>query len=227
MDKVQQHFEAEAREFDRVIEKLIPHYREMLDALVSAIPFEKTKFVRALDVGCGTGTLTQSVLNAFPSAQVTCIDFAEKMVEMARIKLAGHANVRYVVKDFREFEWSESYHVVVSSLALHHLVTDAQKQAFYRQVCAGLEPGGCFYNADVVLASNSQLQELYLARWKGYMRREIGDEEVEHWLAKYRDEDRPAQLVRQLDWLRSAGFTAVDVIWKYYNFAVYGGMKAA
>ncbi len=29
----------------------------------------------------------------------------------------------------------------------------------------------------------------------------------------------------QLAWLAEIGFTDVDVVWKYYNFAVYGGRK--
>lgn len=39
------------------------------------------------------------------------------------------------------------------------------------------------------------------------------------------EEDRPAKLIEQLNWLAEIGFTDVDVIWKYYNFAVYGGLK--
>ena len=35
----------------------------------------------------------------------------------------------------------------------------------------------------------------------------------------------PAPLMAQLRWLAEIGFSNVDVIWKYYNFAVYGGAK--
>jgi tRNA (cmo5U34)-methyltransferase len=28
-----------------------------------------------------------------------------------------------------------------------------------------------------------------------------------------------------LKWLKKVGFKDVDVIWKYYNFGVYGGIK--
>jgi tRNA (cmo5U34)-methyltransferase len=44
-------------------------------------------------------------------------------------------------------------------------------------------------------------------------------------LPKYHAEDRPAKLLDQLDWLTQAGSVAVDVVWKHYNFAVYGGVK--
>ena len=36
-DRIKNHFEEEAAEFDVVIQKLIPNYNEMIDALVSEL----------------------------------------------------------------------------------------------------------------------------------------------------------------------------------------------
>jgi tRNA (cmo5U34)-methyltransferase len=78
----------------------------------------------------------------------------------------------------------------------------------------------------VILGASEHLQSAYLKRWKAFMQRQIPEEEVETvWLRKYREEDRPAQLVEQLTWLAGIGYENVDVLWKYYNFAVYGGVK--
>ena len=41
----------------------------------------------------------------------------------------------------------------------------------------------------------------------------------------YYEEDKPSKLVDQLTWLSEIGFVDVDVIWKYYKLAVYGGVK--
>lgn len=46
-----------------------------------------------------------------------------------------------------------------------------------------------------------------------------------NWLVKYRNEDKPARLLDQIKWLEEIGFSDVDILWKYYNFAVYGGLK--
>jgi tRNA (cmo5U34)-methyltransferase len=227
MDQIKQHFEKEAHKFDRIIQQLIPYYDQMLEALVSAIPFETEYPIRVLDVGCGTGTLAQHILQVFPQSQVTCLDFSEQMIQMAQAKLASFSRVSYLVQDFREYTPTHSYHAVVSSLALHHLVTDEEKRAFYQKIHNTLLPGGCFYNADVVLGASEHLQSIYMGRWKAFMQRQISKEEVENvWLQKYSDEDRPAQLVEQLTWLSDIGYSNVDVLWKYYNFAVYGGVKA-
>lgn len=226
MDLIKQHFEEEAQKFDHIIQQLIPYYDQMLQALISALPFDANSPIQVLDLGCGTGTLAKQILDVFPRAHITCLDFSEQMIEMARVKLANFNRVSYVVQDFQEYAPTISCHAIVSSLALHHLVTDEEKKAFYLKIYQNLLPGGCFYNADVVLGASEHLQSAYMQRWKAFMQRQISKDEVENvWLRKYSDEDRPAQLVEQLNWLSDIGYRNVDVLWKYYNFAVYGGVK--
>ncbi len=40
MEAVKKHFEEEAKEFDKIILRLVPYYSEMIDGIVSAIPIE-------------------------------------------------------------------------------------------------------------------------------------------------------------------------------------------
>ncbi len=226
MSNVKRHFEDEAGQFDSVILRLIPFYAEMVEALVRSVPCDEKEAIRVADLGSGTGTVSWHVLKRFPRAQVTCVDFAEPMLEAARAKLSAFKNVCYVAADFRSTGLIQGCDAVVSSLALHHLRSDADKRAFYGKIFDGLNPGGCFYNADMVLAANDILQRLYLEKWKAFMKKSIPEEEIEKvWMKQYADEDRPAELMAQCRWLSDIGFTDVDVAWKYYNFAVFGGVK--
>ena len=226
MDNVKRHFEEEAPDFDRIILTLIPDYPQMVEALVAAIPFEKDAPLRAIDLGCGTGTVARAVAEAFPNAHVTCLDLAENMIAMAHQKLASFPRVRYVLGDLNTLKFDDRYDVVISSLALHHLVTNTDKRRFYCQVYENLNPNGVFYNGDVVLASNEFLQGMYMAKWVEFMRRNVSEDEIERkWIPKYQAEDRPAKLMDQMAWMAEAGFADVDVLWKYYNFAVYGGVR--
>lgn len=227
MEKVKKHFDGEAREFDQLIWKFIPHYSQMVESLVAAIPFNRSEPITVIDLGCGTATVGKAVKDAYPRAQLTCVDLARNMIEVARMKLADYGDdVRFQVDGFDDYEFDNTYDVVVSSLAIHHLITDADKKVFYRKIYESLTPGGIFYNADVVLGSNDYLQELYLRKWKAFMMREVPEEEVDRiWIPKYYEEDRPARLMEQLTWLREIGFSSLDVIWKYFSFAVYGGQK--
>jgi tRNA (cmo5U34)-methyltransferase len=198
----------------------------MIEALVSALPLENSDGVRVIDLGCGAGTVAKRILDKFPHAQMTCLDLAQNMLEMARAKLLNHPNVRYILSDIEIFDFDTQYEAVVSSLALHHLVTGDNKRALYRDAYKHLVPGGVFYNADIVLGSNDFLQSAYMNQWRNFMRRSVTDADIENrWLRKYQEEDHPTVLTEHLGWMGDIGFTEIDVIWKRYNFAVYGGVR--
>ena len=123
-------------------------------------------------------------------------------------------------------EFDKKYDVIVSSLALHHLESDEDKKMFYQKIYNALNKNGVFYNADVVLSSNEHLQELYMAKWKAFMNKNVSLEEIENkWLVNYKSEDRPTSLMNHINWLKDIWFGDVDVVWKYYNYAVYGGSR--
>jgi tRNA (cmo5U34)-methyltransferase len=226
MNKVNDHFENEAPEFDSIILKLIPHYPAMFRALVDAMPFDKSATLRIIDLGCGTGTISAQIMEAFPNAQITCLDLSNNMIAMAQAKLARYPLINYIVADFEAYDFSGKYDAVVSSLALHHLATDETKRNFYHRIYECLNSRGVFFNADVVLGANEFLQSMYLKEWRAFMRRSISSDEIEgKWMPKYQEEDHPAKLTNHLAWLAEIGFSDVDVIWKYFNFAVFGGVR--
>jgi tRNA (cmo5U34)-methyltransferase len=225
-ERVKEHFEAEADSFDKIIIQLIPYYQQMVGALVLSIPFPKSEPIRVLDLGCGTGTITSSIKNEFPNAKITCLDIAANMIRVAQSKLSQYRDVHYHTGDFNDYQFDQTFEVIVSSLALHHLPDDAAKVRVYRKIFGSLTTGGVFYNADAVLGSNDFLQANNMQKWQEYMNRTVPMAEIENqWMVTYREEDRPARLMSHLEWLREVGFKDVDVVWKYYNFAVYGGVK--
>ena len=223
---IKKHFEEEAKEFDEIIIKLIPYYHQMLDALITSIPFEKNDEIKVIDLGCGTGTISKMVKESYPFASIHCVDIAKNMIEIAKHKLSKYSDITYENADLTQYFFTNSYDVVLSSLTLHHLVTDKDKINFYTKVYHALNSNGVFYNADNVIGSNEAMQENNMLHWKNFMRKTVSEEEIEQtWIKRYLEEDRPAKLIDQLNWLKDIGFVDIDVIWKYYNFAVYGGKK--
>ena len=226
MKGVKKHFEEEASEFDRTILKLIPHYTQMIDALVLAIPFKNVDAINIIDLGCGTGYVSMNIKERFPNSKLTCLDFAENMIAKTKVRMKKYKDVNFYLKDIREFEFDKKYDAVVSSLALHHLEAKQEKIEFYKKIFDALKPKGVFYNADIILGSNETLHELYTNKWKEFMAKSLPGDEIENtWMAKHHEEDWPEILMDQISWLRDIGFIETDIIWKYYNFAVYGGTK--
>lgn len=225
MEKVKNHFEEEAKVFDELILKIIPFYPEMVSSLVHSIPFYSKDRIKVLDLGCGTGNIAQSMKERFPRASITCVDLAENMIEIARLKLVNLTDITFLNADFRDLDFNEEFDVVVSSLAIHHLQPEEQKQ-FYSEIYEFLKDGGVFYNADNFLGPTPHLQNVYIEKWIEFMLQNLTREEIETvWLPKHQEEDIPVPLEDHLIWLEEAGFSELDVVWKYYGFGVYGGTK--
>lgn len=224
-ERIKKHFEEEAQEYDAIIQKLIPYYEQMVNALVSVIPFSKDDTFNMIDLGCGTGTVSMAVKDRFPHVKITCIDIADKMLEIAKEKIGS--DVTCIQADFNSFEFASQYDLIVSSLALHHLESEQNKLSFYRKIHAALKPGGMFVNLDVVLGSDDALQSVYMQKWKDYISKSVNEAEInDKWMPNYYAEDRPMKMVSHLEQLNQCGFSAVDVVCKYYNYAVYCGKKS-
>jgi len=223
---IKEHFEAEAFEFDSQIVRIIPYYEQMITALIDSVHFETTEAIRIIDLGCGTGTVAKRLGDKYPNAKIVCLDIASKMIDIAKYKLENRKSTEFIVGDFSTVDFKEPFDVVVSSLALHHIQTDEEKKEFYTKIYSLLNTSGQFLNADVVLAMTDYQQKMNMNRWIDYMNRNVSMEEIQQrWIPAHKAEDRPSKLMDQLKWLEEIGFENIDVIWKYYNFSVYGGIK--
>jgi ubiquinone/menaquinone biosynthesis C-methylase UbiE len=72
--------------------------RSRLGTIVAAL--DLFPGARVLDVGCGTGAFTAFLLEEpVQPLDIVCADFSEKMLDMARIKLAGREGVSFCCVD--------------------------------------------------------------------------------------------------------------------------------
>jgi len=228
MEAIKTHFESEAKEFDETILKLIPYYETMVEIMITGLPFHPLDKVEILDLGCGTGTISHAIKAKFPNSKITCLDISNNMLEMAKAKLVDYSDIDYIIADFYDFKFIKKYDAVVSSLAIHHLITDHDKKAFYYDIFSGLKNGGIFINADIVLGSSMNIQDIYMRKWVEFMAKHCSMDEIQNkWLVNYQKEDHPASLTTHFNLMHEAGFEETDVLWKYFNFCVYTGSRTS
>lgn len=220
-------FEQEAKEFDYIIPLLIPFYNEIYEILVETIPFSSKCPMKILDIGCGTGTLAKKLKENFPLTQITCLDFANNMIDIAKEKLFEYQDdIDFLTGDFNKLKIKEKYDVVVSCFALHHISGDREKIKTYQNIYKKLNEGGIFLNADIILGVNNFTKHLYLQKWKDFIGQSFPEKVIEEeLLPKYQAGDNPAELFKHLKWLEKSGFRDVETIWKYFNFAIWSGRK--
>ena len=103
--------------------------------------------MQVLDLGCGTGTLTVMLKQAHPHAHVTGLDGDPQVLKIAREKSRS-----------MDIHWQEgfasslpypnaTFDRVVTSLVIHHLVTDDKRRAF-QEIYRVLKPQGELYVLD-------------------------------------------------------------------------------
>lgn len=90
-----------------------------------------------LDVGCGTGRVTEALVQMVPRGRVLAVDASARMVALARARLGDRAQVWR--QDVLELELGEPVDAVVSTAALHW-VPDHDR--LWPRLAAALRPGG-------------------------------------------------------------------------------------
>jgi len=86
--------------------------------------------MKVLDLGCGTGTLTLMLQRAHPKAEVTGLDGDPRVLDIARAK-SGTLNIQWDEGLASSLPYPDSvFDSVVTSLVIHHLVTDDKRLAF-------------------------------------------------------------------------------------------------
>ena len=225
MNDLKKHFNQEAEAFDKQVLKNIPKYPEMLTALINAIPDKKEK-PKILDLGCGPGNITKKVLERYPQAEITCLDLSENMIEIAKEKLSEYKTIKYIVGDFTKTDITEKYDAIISSLALHHIPTDEEKQEMYKAIYEALTDEGVFYNADVILGNSTYNEKLNNTVATQDMKKVgVTQEEINTHKQKRDDNDIPTTVYNHIQMLEKVGFKEIDIIWKYYANVVYGGTR--
>jgi trans-aconitate 2-methyltransferase len=96
---------------------------------------------RVLDAGCGSGRVTELLVERLPRGAVVALDGSPAMIEQARSRLARFGNrVEYVVADLgRPLPVAEPVDAILST-ATFHWVPD--HDAMFRSLAAVLRPGG-------------------------------------------------------------------------------------
>lgn len=97
-----------------------------------------------LDLGCGTGTLTE--LMAARGFDMIGVDYSEEMLEIAMEKRAESGrDILYLLQDMREFELYGTVRAVISICdSLNYITEEAELEEVFRLVNNYLDPEGVF-----------------------------------------------------------------------------------
>jgi tRNA (cmo5U34)-methyltransferase len=156
------------------------------------------------------------------------IDLSRPMLDRAsdRIRAKRSCAITAVQADIREVVLADGqFDVVVAAAVLHHLRTDDEWRSVFAKIYNSLRPGGAFFVSDLVSHSNAAVHSVMWQRYGEYLTNLKGADYKQQVFSYIEFEDTPTSVTFQLDTMREAGFTQLDILHKSSCFAAFVGVK--
>lgn len=219
-----------------------PFASEELEILIKIIKQAAVKVDKILDVGCGSGVLARNILNHYPNAEAIFTDLSDTMIEAAKKQVFTDfpkGTAFFYTQDMNSKEWMEDlknhapYDVIVSGFAIHHL-THRRKKEIYGDIYDLLAPNGIFLNLDRVESAtplgDTLNSENYIDSIFAFHKKQGSTLSREEIAKKYfydplKQSNILAPVEMQTQWLRELGYKNVDIFFKVFEIAIFGGTK--
>ncbi len=210
--------------FDDMLNRSVPYYGEiqrMVGELTADFAQEKTAIY---DLGCSTANsffAAAHFMKPGQDVQFIGIDNSKEMLDKSRRKLE-ETGFPYAydlrMGDMNHGIGIDNASVVLMSLTLQ-FVRPLHRDSLLQTIYNGLKPNGCVILVEKVLGEDSTFNRLFIKHYyeykarNGYSEMEISQkrEALENVLIPYRLEENK-------ELLRRAGFSSIDIFFKWYNF---------
>lgn len=209
-----------AAEFDQfsdnyteIMTRCVPHYLRLLSSLSECLP-DGFSAETILDLGCGSGNATATLLKKFPGAEYTLLDASSEMLDLCRQRFAGR-NITFHRSYFRDYTFPEGdFDLVVAGFSLHHL-DSGDKQWIFPLLHKALKQGGLLTCSDLMVNRHSAEHGQFIREWQDFINASYPDGEQWAWMEEHHETyDRPDGFDDHRAWLLSSGFRYVDVKWR-------------
>ena len=223
---VEQSFNQVSQTYDQWVRIALPGFDDLFANALRVLPFPEQNPIHVLDLGAGTGLFSSFILSRYPQAHFVLVDLAEDMLAVAGKRFqANPSQFTYTVSDIRAIDFNNDLDLVISSLAIHHL-EHSDKQALFQRIHRGLRPGGIFLNLDQIHAPTQALRAHYWSVWLEHVRgQQASEEQIQRSTQRRQTYDRDALLIDQLAWLKNAGFSSVDILYKNLFLGLFFAQK--
>ena len=220
---VRRHLRVEIDAYDRTIRRFVPGYEAMLRAASEQIAAAVDRGL-VLELGAGTGALSEAILAQEGIRTVELIDTDPEMLERARTRLARfEGRVRFEERSFDEP--FPPCNAVAASLTLHHVPSMDRKRALYRRVHDTLLPAGVFVNADVNMPASAEDREAVYREWVAFMGTcGIDEAQANRHFEEWSEEDTYFPLEEEVEAMTAAGLET-RCVWRCGPMAVLAGRK--
>lgn len=211
-----------AKVFDNMVSRSVPFYEETIFLIGDILKNQKRKLM-IYDLGCSTGTTIHYLDKHLTGASFIGIDNSPAMIEKAKKKLKK-CNAELLVADINEVDFKKC-DAVIMNYTLQFLPVK-KRALLLKKIYHSLRPGGIFILSEKLIAKDSLINDLLVELYyefkerNGYSKLEIAQkrEALLNFLV-------PLTQEHQLKAIKGAGFKKSELIFRWYNFSTFIGIK--
>jgi len=219
-----------AQVFDDMVDRSIPNYHE-IHKIIGDLCRRAFVSGNIYDLGCSTGSTLQIIAQAFkkmdkPRPSMFGVDNSNAMIERARKKLDsfGLKDITLTTGDIEGYKMNDAG-MIIMNYTLQFLEPSSRPEIL-KNIYDSLKPGGLFILAEKIVCHDDQIDKLLIDLYYDFKRRN-GYTEME--ISQKRDalENvlRPITPTAQIQMMNDAGFKKTEMIFRWYNFCCYLGIK--
>ncbi|NLX17876.1 MAG: carboxy-S-adenosyl-L-methionine synthase CmoA [Desulfobulbus sp.] len=215
--------------FDDMLDRSIPCYRLVIDAMAQILSCHLQPGTTVYDLGCSTGTTIFELTRRLPGMELTFIgiDNAPAMVAKARTKSAQYSKNHDI--HFKECDITSCSLPGAGAILCNYtlqFLRPLARQSFINRIFAALPSGGVFILSEKTIALSSRLNrdfiEIYhsFKKQQGYSELEIAAkrEALENVLIPFTIRENTALL-------EQAGFSEIEPFFTWFNFSSIVALK--
>ncbi len=209
-DNIADEFDAFSANYTQDMIGCVPYYSKLMSHFIDAFP-DGFKPSHILDLGCGNGNATATIIQQFPRANYALLDASKEMLHLCKQRFTNYS-VRYINSYFQDFEFKKNhFDIVIAGFSLHHC-NSHEKQVLFKKIYESLTLGGLFTCSDLMIHKSNPDHSDLKKNWQHFVHRTFPNGEKWKWLMEhYHEFDKPDNLNDQIAWLEAINFERVDV----------------
>jgi len=226
LSSVEQFYNTVSKDYNKFIHRAVPRYPEMLWAILQYIP-KDLRPKRILELGCGTGNLSELIVKTYPNAEKVLVDISEKIISQCKSRLENSDRIEYCQADINELDFpADSFDLIVSSITIHHL-KHHEKELLFRKALNWLTNEGVFTYSDQFAGVTKEIYDNHMNLWHQFVLNSgCNEDEWGMWMKHQDEHDYHATALAQLSWLKKAHFNSIDITWRYLLWTVITARKS-
>lgn len=216
--------------FDDMICRSVPFYQEIHRVLYDLLN-RSYRGGTIVDLGCSTGSTLEMIDDFFithkrPRPKLVGLDNSRPMLDKAKEKLAKR-NIRdlsLIHDDITQMKF-EPTGLVIMNYTLQFIPINKRPELL-RRIYQSLERDGLFVLSEKIKCQDQQINDLIIELYYDFKRRNGYSElEISQKREALENVLIPLTPEKQIEQLKEAGFKKVEMIFRWYNFACYLGIK--